>query len=131
MKNDIPHTLKIWFIIHFIIDILFAIPLLLFPFWVSHILNIPEADSLAIRLVGAALVAIGISSLLYKDAHIYTYNALLSLKILWSVSALLAIALSFKESVSLAKIIFFLVFLVFCLIWVYFKLRLKKNLQAS
>lgn len=130
MKNNIPHALKIWFIIHFIIDILFAIPLLLFPFWVSHILNIPEVDSLAIRLVGAALLAIGISSLLYKDAHIYTYNALLSLKILWSASALLAIVLSFKESVSPAKITILLVFAVFFFVWVYFKIKLKKTIKV-
>jgi hypothetical protein len=78
--KKIPRGLKIWFIIHFIVDIALAIPLIFFPKIFLGLLGFPIVETLTARLVGAALIGIGGASLFAYNKKIETYNILLTLK---------------------------------------------------
>ena len=54
--EPVPNGLRSWFVIHFVADILFAIPLLLFPQALLNLLSWQTYDPIMTRLVGAALM---------------------------------------------------------------------------
>ena len=95
MKNDIggkiPPGLRTWFLIHFFVDMLFAIPLLFFPEVIMPWFGWEYVDPVMSRLVGAALLGIGGESLFSRTAALDTYRALLRLKIIWASGAILAL----------------------------------------
>jgi hypothetical protein len=91
--NSVPPTLRTWFVIHFIADMLFGIPLLLFPEIIMPLLAWNTVDPIASRVVGAALMGIGIESWLGRNANIDVYRAMLNLKVIWSSSAIIGIGL--------------------------------------
>ena len=62
--KKIPASLRVWFLIHFIVDILFAVPLIIAPYWFLKFLGLDIVDPLTARLVGAALIGIGTTSLI-------------------------------------------------------------------
>ena len=119
--SEVPRGLKFWFIFHFVVDILFAIPLILFPDLVMSLFDIASYDLLTPRLVGAALVGIGGVSFVIRNEGRIVYNALLSLKILWSFAAMLGIAIYLLEGGSRMSWILFAVFLIFAGVWNYYK----------
>ncbi len=125
MPNKIPRALQVWFVIHFVVDILFGIPLLLFPQWTLQLVGIAESQFLTARLVGAALIGIGTVSLVMRNSSKESYNALLTLKIIWAITAIIGLLLSyFIDKITIA-LLFFIVFLVFLVIWIYYKRNLK------
>ena len=77
-----PSGLRAWFVIHFVADMLFGIPLLFFPRWLLPLLGWTSYDPLASRLVGAAFMGIGLESLLGRNASVETFRAMLNLKII-------------------------------------------------
>ncbi|MEK6955082.1 MAG: hypothetical protein AABW52_00325, partial [Nanoarchaeota archaeon] len=96
--KTIPKSLKNWFMIHFIIDYIFGILLIISPEFILKIFNWTTIDPITSRIVGAALIGIGSISLLERNSTIETYKVLLKLKIIWSSLAILGILLSIKES---------------------------------
>lgn len=124
--SELPRGLKTWFILHFIVDILFAIPLILFPDVMMSFFDIASYDLLTPRLVGAALVGIGGVSFVVRNEGRIVYNALLNLKILWSFSAMLGIAIYLLEGGSKMSWILFTVFLIFAGVWNYYKVILNR-----
>ncbi len=58
--KEVPNSLRTWFVIHFIADMLFGIPLLFFPEFVLPLLGWGVVDPISTRVVGAALMGIGI-----------------------------------------------------------------------
>lgn len=64
----VPGSLRVWFVIHFAVDMLFAIPLLFFPEFLLPLLGWKVVDPITSRLVGAALLGIGGESLLGRNA---------------------------------------------------------------
>jgi hypothetical protein len=90
----VPNSLRFWFVIHFAVDYVFGIPLLLFPTQLLAFLGWPVIDVLAARLVGAALLGIGGISLIARNAGRETYRHMLTMKLIWSASAILGILLS-------------------------------------
>lgn len=121
--NVIPKSLRTWFLIHFWVDLLIAIPLFLFPSHILSILNV-QADLIFPRIIAAAMFAIGTTSLLTKNAGKESYVSLLTLKIIWSSTALFALALALLTTRNLFLVPLFLTFLVFNIAWVYFKRKL-------
>ncbi len=125
MKKIVPKSLRIWFLLHFIADLFFAIPLILFP---KIILNVLEINSTAIplaRLVGAALVGIGGASFFSYKKSKESYNILLTLKILWSITAILGLIVSIVQGSSKLLWIVVSAFSIFAIVWIYFKIKLK------
>ena len=88
-----PEALRRWFVLHFVVDLLFAIPLMLAPEWSLGLIGWAPVDPVAVRLVAAALFAIGIESYLGRNAGPEAYSDMLNLKIIWSAGAVLALAL--------------------------------------
>jgi hypothetical protein len=125
--KKIPSSLRYWFVAHFVIDFLFAIPLLVAPMATLNFLGLeittPEATLLA-RLVGAALIGIGGTSLLANKKGPESYNTLLTLKILWSNMALLAILISILEGAPDQIWGLFAIFFVFAIVWIYYKKKI-------
>jgi putative exporter of polyketide antibiotics len=84
---------------------LFGIPLLFFPRWLLPLLGWRIYDPMTSQLVGAALMGIGLESLLERNASIETFYAILNLKIIWASSAIFAIAAALFEGVpSMARL---------------------------
>ena len=84
-------------------------------------------DPLTTRLVGAALVGIGVESFLARNASLESFQSLLRLKILWSLSANLGIALTLIEGAPRAAWLFQGVFVTFSAVWIFYKVRLSKS----
>ncbi|MBS3171858.1 hypothetical protein J4449_04580 [Candidatus Woesearchaeota archaeon] len=123
--KEVPSSLRTWFLIHFIVDYLFGIPLLFFPEAFLRFCGLPVNDLLPLRLVGAALLAIGGVSYLNNKSGFETYNSLLNLKIIWSVLAVLGILVTMSQGYPSKGWLFFFIFLVFSLIWTYYKLKIN------
>ena len=123
-----PEALRRWFVLHFAVDMLFAIPVMLAPQWALGLIGWSPVDPVAVRLVAAALFAIGIESYLGRNAGRETYRGMLNLKIIWSAGAVLALALGLLAGRQPAWALWALlaVFAAFNLVWVYWRLRLAR-----
>lgn len=118
--------LRNWFVIHFILDVLFGIPLILSPVPFLSLFGWSTIDPIMARLVGAALMGIGIESLLGRNADTQAYQGMLNLKIIWSGAAIIGFILSILTGYQPWGIWFLLViFTVFNIIWIYYRLQLK------
>ena len=124
--DQVPNSLRTWFVIHFAADILFAIPLLFFPQALLSLIGWGAYDPIMSRLVGAALMGIGVESLLGRNADADTFRAMLNLKVIWASCALFAFGAGIAEGA--APIVWALVgiFAVFWAVWVYYRIRLAK-----
>ena len=67
-SDKVPGSLRLWFVVHFAVDLVFALPLLLIPEWLMPLLGWSCVDPITSRLVGAALMGIGGASLLERKA---------------------------------------------------------------
>ena len=78
--DEVPRALRRWFIVHGVVDWVFAIPLFFFPEAFLRMLGWVVVDPMAARGVAAAPVGIGTQSLLSRGASIAVYREMLSLK---------------------------------------------------
>ncbi len=122
--QTVPSSLRKWFTIHFIVDMLFAIPLFIAPSFVLSLFGFEGV--VTARLVAAAFIAIGGSSLILNKKGFETYNTLLTLKIIWSITALLGLILSFIGGAPPSIFLAIGIFAIFCYIWVYYKMKYFK-----
>ena len=124
-KKEIPKLLRIWFIIHFITDMIFAIPLLFFSTWTLNLFGFPLENLLFVRIVGAALIGIGGASLFNYKKEKASYEIMLTLKIIWSLTAILAIIWSIIEGAPKITWLFLAIFIGFSIVWQYYKVKLR------
>jgi hypothetical protein len=122
----VPESLRFWFIIHFAADMLFAVPLILFPLRFLGFWGFEAVDPLTARLVGAALAGIGGNSLFMHKGGIPEFSSMLTLKIIWSAAAVISIVISIIEGGPAALYIFLAIFICFSLLWIYYKIRLLR-----
>lgn len=130
MDMQVPKALKMWFMTHCIVDLLFAIPLMLAPEAFLTLLGWRSIDPIASRLVAAALFGIGIESGLAWRAPVEAYRAMLSLKIIWSVAAVVGLLWSLIEGafrIPLVGAALLGIFVLFNILWIYWKRRLGGN----
>lgn len=127
---DVPPSLRKWFIFHFITDIAFAVPLFFAPEAFLSIWGFTTFNNLTARLTGAALAGIGVNSLLMSAKGIESYSSMLSLKIVWSVSAIAGIVITIAEGGPFSLYIFLSIFSVFSLVWIYYKRVVLKIIKA-
>ena len=120
--SKVPKSLKTWFFIHFIIDILFAIPLIFFPKYLLGLFGL-QAEVITVRLVGAALVGIGGASFFTKTYE--QFRIMLILKLFWSVTAILVLLIEILDGAPLIIISVLAIFLAFSIIWQYYYKKLK------
>lgn len=127
-KPAIPESLKLWFIIHFIVDMLFAVPLMFKPVWFLEVFGWQSVDPLTSRVVAAALFGIGIESFLGRNSGVEAYKGMLNLKIIWSSAVILGVGISLFQGAQGAPVMgWFLaaIFMAFDLLWIYWRLKLK------
>jgi hypothetical protein len=124
--DPVPAGLRTWFVIHFVADMLFGIPLLFFPRFLLPFLGWTTYDPLTSRLVGAALMGIGLESLLGQNASVETFRAMLNLKIIWASSAIFSIAAALFEGAPVMSWAFLGIFVIFWAVWVYYRFALRE-----
>ena len=121
----IPRALRIWFVVHFAVDIAFAVPLMIAPEELLTAFGWSRVDPLASRLVAAALLGIGVESLRGRGGGPELFRGMLDLKIVWSTAAIVGIALSLPQvRVPMAWAVLG-VFVVFNAVWVSWRIRLR------
>ena len=124
----VPQALKTWFVIHFVIDMLFAIPLMAAPVFSLELFGWNHVEPIATRLVAAALFGIGIESYLGRNAGQEAFRGMLNLKIIWSSGAILAFLISiltdFQNWPPFGWAIL-LIFVIFNIVWGYWRRKLK------
>ena len=124
----VPKSLRTWFVIHFVLDFIFAVPLILAPRAFLGLLGWTSIDPVAARLVGAALIGIGGESYLGRNASLETYRGMLNLKILWSASAFFGLLFTLlSEGQPVMAWAFVAIFGGFCCLWSYYRVRLGRQ----
>ncbi len=105
----VPSSLRTWFVIHFLADVIFVLPLFLAPRWTLSLLGWPAVDPLATRLVAAA------------------FRALLNLKIIWSAAATVGLVWSELEGGPALGWAFAAIFAAFNVLRVRYRLLLREQ----
>lgn len=123
--KEVPNSLRTWFVFHFAVDMLTGIPLLLFPELIMPLLGWRTIDPISSRVVGAALMGIGIESYLGRNASIEVFRAMLNLKVIWSSSAILGIGLGIWKGGPPAGWLFMGIFVIFWVVWMYYWRKLR------
>lgn len=122
----ISKGLRTWFVIHFAIDILFAIPLLVAPVPFLTFLGWTAVDPYTARLVGAALMGIGIESYLGRNAGVEAFQGMLNLKIIWSATAIAGTLLTMMSGYRpWGAWLLLAAFIPFNILWIYYRLQLR------
>ncbi|MFA9402559.1 MAG: hypothetical protein ACERKY_05780 [Anaerolineales bacterium] len=124
-SRDVPKSLRVWFVIHFVLDIIIAIPMLLVPELLLPLLGWSVVDPITSRLVGAALLGIGVESLIGRNASRDVFKAMLNLKILWASGAILGIGLGLMVGGPPIAWIFLAIFTGFLGLWSYYRVKLR------
>ena len=127
---QIPGSLRLWFVAHFAIDTLFAVPLLLAPEAFLGRLGWTAVDPASPRVVGAALLAIGIQSWRGRHEGIAVYRAMLGLKIVWASAAIVGLAIAIARGAPQATFIALSVFVAFLGVWSHYAIRLRQLSRA-
>ena len=125
MEKTVSSSLRTWFVIHFVADVLFAIPLLFFPQTILNLFGWGTYDPIMSRLVGAALMGIGAESLLGRNASKETFQGMLNLKVIWASCALFAFGAGIAEGAAPIAWVLMGIFAIFWVVWVYYRLKLR------
>ncbi len=127
-SKAIPIGLKRWFVLHAIVDIVFAFPLMFFPIFTLTLFGWEVVDLISARIVSAALFGIGIESYLSRNAIKEVFIEMLNLKIVWSLAVIFGVSwslLQFPEGAPWVGWIIVAIFTVFNLVWVYWRRRIN------
>jgi hypothetical protein len=122
----VPASLRTWFRVHCAVDVVAALPLLLFPQRILGLLGWTAIDPVATRLCGAALLGIGGASVMVERHGLSGYRALLGLKVIWSVAAIFALLAGIADGAPPAAWAFLSIFIAFSGIWMSYMIRLRQ-----
>lgn len=128
---SVPRALRVWFVVHFVADVLFAVPLLVAPVAFGQLLGFTAIDPVTARLVGAALIGIGTESLLGRNAPGSSFATMLRLKMLWSSTATLGLGVSIAQGAPPTTWLLLIIFAAFCALWTSWYLRRGRFSSAS
>ena len=123
---EVPQSLRRWFVGHFVADVLFAAPMIVAPEATLRAFGWTVVDPVTTRLVGAALVGIGVQSLLGRREGVEVYRAMLTLKCLWSGAAVVGLALSIAQGAPPMTWGFLAIFVAFAVVWNYYRVTLAR-----
>ena len=122
----VPASLRTWFVIHFVADLLAAIPLFVAPHTVLGWLGWTVVDPVATRAVAAALFGIGIESYLGRNGTLEAFRGMLRLKVIWSALAALGTWWSLLLGAPAAAWAVFGIFAAFHCVWLRYLLLLRR-----
>lgn len=122
----IPAGLRTAFLVHSIIDLAVAIPLMISPQKSLEMIGWDDPiDPVATRLVAAALLA-GSRSAFKPIESIESYKSILGIKLIWSTAAIIGLVWSIKEGSSTKAYLPLGAFGIFWGIWNYWRWKLNK-----
>ena len=122
----VPQLLRFWFVVHFAVDIFFAVPLFVFPEEFLALFYIESCDSVTVHLLGAALLAIGSTSLLVNQKNKETFLAILNLNLIWATAASVVVLIALMRGAGPLGWIVLFILLGFSVIWANYKIKLSK-----
>lgn len=131
LVEDVPSSLKRWFVLHFAVDVAVATPMFVAPQAVLALLGWQEIDPAMTRVVAAALFAIGLQSFIGRNESRETFRAMLNLKLVWSSFAILGIAISLAQGAPPAGWAFLAIFVGFSGVWWRYRLVLRGRGDAE
>jgi hypothetical protein len=123
---EIPLTLRRWFVVHFLVDLALALPLLIAPAAFLRALGWAAIDPVTARLVGAALLGIGVQSWLGRNEGPEAFRAMLNLKLVWSASAIVGLVISVGEGAPPFVWGVLSAFIAFFGVWFHYRVRMKQ-----
>ena len=126
---EVPAGLRRWFVVHFVADWVFALPLFFVPEAFLGALGWTVVDPATARAVAAALVGIGTQSLLDRNAGVESFRTMLSLKVMWSAVACLGLAWTGLTGGPPMVWALFGVFLAFNVLWTAYFLKLRATVS--
>jgi hypothetical protein len=88
---DVPRSLRSWFVAHGVIAVAASLPLLGAPGLALAHVGWAQVDPAFARLTGAAMLAMGATSLLARDASLEIARVVLRLNLVWSAAAAFAL----------------------------------------
>jgi hypothetical protein len=103
----------------------FAFPLLIIPEQFLTFLKWGSIDPLASRLVGAALLGIGFGAFVNRKASSNAYVAMLNMKIIWSVSAIVGLLISLISGGPIFGWVVVIIFAGFAAVWIFYRFQLR------
>ena len=124
-REEFPKSLRLWFVVHFVLDIIFAIPMILIPEKLMTFVGWSVVEPVTARIVGAALLGIGVESLLGRNASREVFKHMLNLKIIWSAGAVLGIGLGIAAGGPPIAWAFLAIFAAFFGLWSYYRIKLR------
>jgi hypothetical protein len=119
--------LRVWFILDLVADFLTALPLMIIPVAFLKLLGWSVVDPVASRICAAALFGIGIESFLGRNSDIKTFIAMLNLKIIWSMTAIVGFIINLMNHTHgnpPALWAFLIIFILFHALWLYYRIKL-------
>jgi hypothetical protein len=123
---QVTPALRIWFLVHGIIDLIVGIPLLVAPEPLLRALGWTCVDPAATRVVGAALLAIGGQSLLSRNASVEIYRTLVQLKVIWSLAAATGLLIAVGAGSPPAAWGALSIFIAFAGVWLHHAIRFRQ-----
>jgi hypothetical protein len=91
MEKQIPKGLKVTFLVHLVLAVIFGAGFLLVPEVVTGLLGARALEPTTFRLVGAAMLAFGASSwLAYRETLWERVKIVVQIEIVWTVLGVLA-----------------------------------------
>ena len=133
MSEEVPKWLKAWFIIHFLVDIAVAIPLMVVPELFLARAGWTDIDLIMTRIVAGAFFGIGIESFLGRNASLDSFKTMLNLKLIWSGTVSLGVGISMIQGAQGAPFLawaILIVFLGFHAVWWYWRIKVGQLLNS-
>ena len=133
MSEEVPKWLKTWFIIHFLVDMAVAIPLMVVPELFLARAGWTDIDLIMTRIVAGAFFGIGIESFLGRNASLDSFRTMLNLKLIWSGTVSLGVGISMiqgAQGIPFLAWAILIVFLGFHAIWWYWRIKVGKLLNS-
>jgi hypothetical protein len=124
--DTVPVSLRRWFVVHCVADLLVAVPLFVAPRTMLGVLGWTEIDPAMSRVVAAALFGIGMQSFLGRNEPRTTFAAMLTLKVIWSTCSVLGLLISVFQGAPPLVWGFLATFAVFSALWWRYWLLLRR-----
>ena len=127
---DVPSTLRGWFVVHFVVGLAVGLPLLVVPSLTLALLGWAPADPGVSRLLGAAWVALGVTSWRTRQGSLEVVRAMLSLKSLWAGLGIFGAFGAIGQGAPGAAWVVLFLCLVFLGVWLHYAI-LFRRLEAA
>ena len=114
---------------YFAVDWAVGIPLLVAPESLLRFFSWHEIDPIATRLFAAALLAIGGQSLLGRNGSVNEFRAMLNLKLIWAVAAVIALGIGAQSGGPALTWLGLAVFVGFFCVWLYWRIRIGRAVR--